>query len=46
MRSTAYSTQRIDYIYIIFWFEDLKERENSEDLGVYGRITLEFILGK
>jgi hypothetical protein len=29
-----------------FWFENLKGRDHSEDLGVDGRITLEFILWK
>jgi hypothetical protein len=30
----------------IFWLENLKERDHSEDLGVYGRIILEWILEK
>jgi hypothetical protein len=29
----------------VFWFENLKGRDNSEDLGIDGRI-LEWILGK
>jgi hypothetical protein len=32
-------------MHIIFWFENLKGRDHSEDLGVDGRI-LEWILGK
>jgi hypothetical protein len=34
------------YIYIIFWFENLKGRNHSEDFDVDGRIILEWILGK
>jgi hypothetical protein len=30
----------------IFWLENLKGRDHSEDLGVDGRIMLELILGK
>jgi hypothetical protein len=30
----------------IFWFENLKERDHLEDLGVDGNIILEWILGK
>jgi hypothetical protein len=30
----------------IFWLEKLKGRDHSEDLGVDGRIILEWILGK
>jgi len=29
-----------------FWLENLKGRDNSEDLGVDGRIILEWILEK
>jgi hypothetical protein len=29
-----------------FWLENLKGRDHSEDAGVGGRITLEWILGK
>jgi len=29
-----------------FWSENLKGRDHSEDLGVDGRITLEWALGK
>jgi hypothetical protein len=29
-----------------FWSEELKERENLEDLGVDGRIILKYILQK
>jgi len=29
-----------------FWFENLKGRGHGEDLGVSGRIVLEWILGK
>jgi hypothetical protein len=29
-----------------FWSENLKERDHSEDLGVYGRIILDWISGK
>jgi hypothetical protein len=28
------------------WFEDLKEREHSEDVGIHEKIILEWILGK
>jgi hypothetical protein len=27
------------------WLENLKGRDHSEDLGIYGRIILELILG-
>jgi hypothetical protein len=30
----------------VLWFEKLKVRDSSEDLGVDGRIILEWILGK
>jgi len=30
----------------IFWLENLKDRDLSEDLGVDGSIILECILGK
>jgi hypothetical protein len=33
-------------MHAIFWLENLKERDNSEDLGVDGKIILECILGK
>jgi hypothetical protein len=33
-------------MHTIFWFEDMKGREHSEDLGVDGEIILEYILGK
>jgi hypothetical protein len=29
-----------------FWLENLTERDHSEDLGVDGRIILEWIIGK
>jgi hypothetical protein len=29
-----------------FWSENMKGRDHSEDLGVYGRIILQWILGK
>jgi hypothetical protein len=29
-----------------FWLENPKERENSENLGIYGRIILQFKLQK
>jgi hypothetical protein len=29
-----------------FWFVNLKGRDHSEDLGVDGKIILEWILGK
>jgi hypothetical protein len=31
---------------IKFWMKSMKERDRSEDLGVDGRITLKWILGK
>jgi len=33
-------------MHTIFWLEGLKGRHHSEDLGVDGRIILEWILGK
>jgi hypothetical protein len=33
-------------MHTVFWFENLEGREHSEDLGVDGRIILEWILGK
>jgi hypothetical protein len=30
----------------IFWLEKLKGRDHSKDLGVNGRIILEWLLGK
>jgi hypothetical protein len=30
----------------IFWLENLKGRDHTEDLGVDGRIILERVLGK
>jgi hypothetical protein len=30
----------------IFWVESLKERDNSKDIGLDGRIILKWILGK
>jgi hypothetical protein len=32
-------------MYTIIWLEFLKGRDHSEDLGVDGRIVLEWILG-
>jgi len=29
-----------------FWFENLKGRDHSEDLGIDGKVILEWILGK
>jgi hypothetical protein len=33
-------------MHTVFWLENLKGRDHSEDLGVDGRIILEWILGK
>jgi hypothetical protein len=33
-------------MYTKFWSENLKGRDYMEDLGVYGKIILEWILGK
>jgi hypothetical protein len=33
-------------MYAIFWVENLKGRDYSEDLGIDRRIILELILGK
>jgi len=33
-------------MYTVFWLENLKGRDHSEDLAVDGRIILELILGK
>jgi hypothetical protein len=33
-------------IYTIFWLENLKRGDHSEDLGADGNIILELILGK
>jgi hypothetical protein len=30
----------------IFWLENLKGRDHSEDLGIDGKIILQWILGK
>jgi hypothetical protein len=30
----------------LFWLENLNERDNSEDMGIEGKIILESILGK
>jgi hypothetical protein len=30
----------------IFWLENLKRRDHSEDLGIDGRVILECILGE
>jgi hypothetical protein len=34
------------YIKHFGWLENLKGRENSKDLGICGKIILEWILGK
>jgi hypothetical protein len=31
---------------MIFWLENVKEGDHSEDLGVDGKIILDWILGK
>jgi len=33
-------------VHIIFWLENLKGRDQSENLGVGEKIILEWILGK
>jgi hypothetical protein len=33
-------------MYIMFWFENLKGRDHSEDRGVDGNIISEWILGE
>jgi len=33
-------------MHIIFWLENLKRRDHSEDIDVDGRTVLEWILGK
>jgi hypothetical protein len=33
-------------IHTIFWLGNLKRRDHFEDLGIGGKIILEFILGK
>jgi hypothetical protein len=45
MRLTVH-VARIGEMRIIFWLENLKGRDQLEDLGVNGKITLEWILGK
>jgi len=33
-------------MHAIFWLENLKGRDQLEDLGIHGKVTLEWILGK
>jgi hypothetical protein len=33
-------------MHTIFWLENLKGRDHSEDLGIDGSVILEWILGK
>jgi hypothetical protein len=33
-------------MHAIFWFGNLKGKNHSEDLGIDGRIVLEWILGE
>jgi hypothetical protein len=33
-------------MHTIYWLENLKGRDHSEDLGIDGKIILEWILGK
>jgi hypothetical protein len=33
-------------MHIVFWFENMEGRDYPEDLGMGGKITLEWIVGK
>jgi hypothetical protein len=37
---------RVEEMHTVIWLENLKVRVHSEDLGVDGKIILEWILGK
>jgi len=36
----------VEYMHTQFWSKNLEGRDHSEDLGIDGKITLEWILGK
>jgi hypothetical protein len=42
----ACSTDGRDEMHTIFWLENLTGRDHLEDLGVDGKIILEWIVGK
>jgi hypothetical protein len=46
MSGTCRTHGRGEIFYTIFWLENLKVRDHSEDLGVDGKVILECILGK
>jgi hypothetical protein len=44
--STGHAARMIQDMRATFWLENPKEREHSENLGIYGRIILQFKLQK